>query len=86
MTSSTTPSFRRCFKGLSAAVQARVRKQYGLWRDDPHHPSLRFKRVGEYWSVRVGRDLRALGREKDGVLYWFWIGSHDEYLRIIRSS
>jgi hypothetical protein len=85
MTSSTTRSFRRRFDGLPSALQALARKQYRLWRDDPHHPSLHFKRVGEYWSVRIGAGLRALSREKNGVLYWFWIGPHDEYLRLIRS-
>jgi hypothetical protein len=45
---------------------------------------LHFKRVGEYWTVRVGLDYRAVGREQDGVMYWFWIGPHDAYERRLR--
>ena len=31
-------------------------KNYRLWRQNPQHPSLRFKSVGEgFWSVRVGK-------------------------------
>ena len=44
-----------------------------------------FKRIGELWSVRVGLHYRALGVPvADGVL-WFWIGSHDEYERLLNS-
>jgi hypothetical protein len=28
---------------------------------------------------------RALGRIQDGVMYWFWIGNHDEYERLLKS-
>ena len=35
---------------------------------NPRHPSLHFKKVGGYWSVRVGLHYRALGTEvEDGV-------------------
>jgi hypothetical protein len=27
----------------------------------------------------VDKGYRALGLEKDGRIYWFWIGPHDEY-------
>jgi hypothetical protein len=46
---------------------------YELLKTNPNHPSLYFKRVNKYWSVRVGKDYRALGIEvKNGIL-WFWI-------------
>jgi hypothetical protein len=51
--------------------------------ENPGHPSLRFERKGDYWSVRINRGHRALGREHAGTLYWFWIGPHDEYERLI---
>jgi len=34
-------------------VQAQADKQYALFSRDPSHPSLRFKQVGSFWSVRV---------------------------------
>ena len=59
-------------------------KNFELLKNDPWHPSLRFKRVGRFFSVRVGLSYRALGVEvEDGVL-WFWIGSHADYDKIIR--
>jgi hypothetical protein len=49
----------------------------------PSHPSLHFKKVNKYWSVRIGKAYRALGIEvKNGIL-WFWIGTHYEYDRLI---
>ena len=46
--------------------------------------SLRFKKVGEIWSARVGDDYRALAQLRGETFYWFWIGPHDEYEQIIR--
>lgn len=52
---------------------------------EPRYPSLRFKRVGRLWSVRVDIRYRAVGRlDEDGDFYWFWIGRHSEYERILR--
>lgn len=79
MTSSVTASFRQALASLPPKVQARAKKQYQLWSTDHWHPSLHFKRVGPYWSARVDKGYRALGLEKEGRLYWFWIGPHDEY-------
>jgi len=45
---------------------------------DADHPSLHFKKVGPYRSVRVGIAYRALGIEDRDTIVWFWIGNHDE--------
>lgn len=83
MRSSVTKSFRAEYARLPRAVRAVARKNYRLWMRDPHHPSLHFKPIGEYRSVRVGLSYRALGREQDGCLYWFWIGHHSDYDRLV---
>jgi hypothetical protein len=71
--------FWRLFEQLPATVQEQARRNYELLKRDPQHPSLPFKRVGRFRSVRIGRRHRALGVETaDGVL-WFWIGTHAEY-------
>jgi hypothetical protein len=54
-----------------------------LLKLDPRHPSLHFKRTGVLWSVRVGEHYRALGKDVPGGVQWFWIGTHDEYDRLI---
>jgi hypothetical protein len=58
-------------------------ENYALMKNDPRHPSLRFKKVGRFWSVRVGAHHRALAVESGDDLVWFWIGRHDEYDRLI---
>lgn len=58
-------------------------QNYELLKSDPSHPSLHLKKVGQYWSVRVGKGYRALGVEvKDGIS-WVWIGIHAEYDKLI---
>jgi hypothetical protein len=65
-------------------VRKLAKKNYGLWRDDPRHPSLNFKPVGNgIWSVRVGRNYRALGLIEEGEISWVWIGHHSEYDKLI---
>jgi hypothetical protein len=53
-------------------------------KQNPQHPSLRFKRVGRYWSARVGARYRALAVEVDSNFLWFWIGTHADYDAMIR--
>ena len=58
-------------------------KNFELLKNDPRHPSLRFKRVGHFFSVRVGLSHRVLGVEVEGGVLWFWIGSHADYDKIV---
>ena len=71
---------------LSADVQDRAKAAYLLWRGNPQHASLRFKQVHAFrpiFSVRVDRNYRVLGVRKGKAMIWFWVGSHDEYLKAI---
>ena len=81
----TTPEFRRALGRLPEPVQRIARRNFRLLKDNPGHPSLRFKKVGAYWSARVGRGHRALAIEDGADLIWLWIGAHDEYARLIRA-
>jgi hypothetical protein len=57
-----------------------------MWRDNPAHPSLHFKRIhGQegLYSVRIGLGWRALGLLEDDTISWFWIGSYAEYDHLI---
>ena len=85
MTSSTKKSFRSRLAALPPEVRALARKNFRLWLRDPRHPSIHFKPVGRFWSARVGSDFRALATMSGDCVEWFWIGSHDEYERIIRT-
>jgi hypothetical protein len=55
-----------------------------LLKTDPQHPSLHFKKLGRFWSVRVGIRYRALATQVDGDMLWFWIGSHSDYDALIK--
>lgn len=78
-----SPQFWRCFEGLPGKVQSLARENFSLLKENPQHPSLHFKRVGTFWSVRVGLGYRALGTDIEMGILWFWIGSHAEYDRIV---
>lgn len=83
MNSSLTANFRKGFARLPAEIQAVAAKNFRLWSQDPQHPSLQFKPVGEFWSVRVGMAYRALGRIRGDRIYWIWIGHHSVYDRMV---
>ena len=68
---------------LPRNVQRRVPQKFQLLQQNPRHPSLRLKKVGELWVIRVSKGYRALAREEQGNFIWFWIGTHDEYERRI---
>jgi hypothetical protein len=62
--SRTTQRFREAFAALPEGIRQHARRAYSLFRRDPHHPSLRFKKVDEEsntFSVRIGLGYRALG-------------------------
>lgn len=59
----TTSRFWKYFDNLPVDVQKVARKHYELLKDDPFHPSLRFKKAGKFWSVRAGIHHRALAIE-----------------------
>jgi hypothetical protein len=87
MRSQVTDDFVACFTRLPDNVKALARKCYRLWRDNPSHPSLHFKRIHgqeHLYAVRVGRGWRALGLLDGDTMTWFWIGSHAEYDQLIQ--
>lgn len=80
-----TPDFWYRYRHLPKDVRELADKNFALLRQDPRHPSLRLKKVGSYWSARVGLRYRALARERAEGLVWFWIGPHSDYDRLLKS-
>jgi hypothetical protein len=83
-----TPLFWDLFHALPAEIQELAVKNYRLWRQDPHHRSLHFRRLKgseDRFSVRVGDHYRALGRLTAETMTWVWIGAHSEYDRLVGS-
>ena len=81
----TTPRFWMHFERLPESAQKIAKRNFRLLAENPGHPSLRFKKVGKYWSVRVGAGHRALAVDDGGDFLWVWIGTHSEYDRLVRS-
>jgi hypothetical protein len=79
-----TEQFWARYNDLPAEVRSRADKAFILLRSNPSHPSLQFKRVGGFWSARVGVAFRALAVEDGDDFIWVWIGSHDEYERMLK--
>jgi hypothetical protein len=77
-----TAGFRESLGRLPEAVRDQASRAYALWRADPYHASLQFKRVSAnqpIYSARVGLGYRALGLWDGDTVTWFWIGPHAEY-------
>jgi hypothetical protein len=54
MTHFATPEFWFHYRLLPEDVRALADRCFELLQNDPRHPSLRLKKVGTFWSARVG--------------------------------
>ncbi len=79
----TSPDFWSCYHRLPTAVQVLADRNFSLLKQDPRHPSIQLKQIGRFWSARVGLRYRALARERNEGLLWFWIGPHGDYDKIL---
>jgi hypothetical protein len=79
----SSPNFCYYYRQLSEGIRELADKNFALLREDPHHPSLRLRKIGTYWSARVGLHYRALARDRAEGLVWFWIGHHSEYDKLL---
>ena len=86
MTHRANPRFWAHYRRLPEEVRLLADESYRLLRRDPKHPSLHFKRIGRFWSVRVGLHYRAHAVEHESVMVWFWVGTHAEYNRLTVAS
>ena len=77
-------NFWSCYRQLPVDVQQLADHCYELLKQNPRYPSLHFKKIGRFWTVRVGLHYRAIATEEDNnSLVWFWIGSHAEYDQLL---
>ncbi len=82
----TQDRFWKFYERLPQEVQRLADKNFELLKYDSFHPSLHFKKVNRlWWSVRVGEHYRALAAERLEGMFWFWIGTHAEYDRILKT-
>lgn len=82
----TTDRFWECFDKLPEPIQKISKRTFSFLKTNPSYPSLHFKKVGIFWSVRIGVNFRALAIKYEEDFIWVWIGTHDEYERMIKES
>ncbi len=78
-----TIRFRECFNKLPDDIQKIAKKNFDLLKSGYFHPSLDFKKVGSFWSVRIGSNYRALAIKDKNNFIWVWTGNYDDYNRLI---
>ena len=83
MTHFASAEFWPLYERLPETIRRLADKNFDLLKSAPRHPSLRLKKVGRYWSARVGDNYQALAVESPDGLIWFWIGNHAEYDRMV---
>lgn len=87
-----TKAFKKLFDRLPKDIQELATKNFAIFKQNEHHPSLEFKRLADelrdIWSIRVGNSWRALGKESDDgqTIHWFWIGTHERYNTLVGTS
>ncbi|HEY7336181.1 MAG TPA: hypothetical protein VH639_14925 [Bryobacteraceae bacterium] len=89
MKSLATRRFWSLFHALPNEVQRLAAKNYHLWRKNPSHPSLHFRRLkgsDDRFTIRVGDRYRAVGLLRSETLIWVWIGTHAEYDRMVEAE
>jgi hypothetical protein len=82
----TTDQFWQRYLALPEDVRNAADKSFQLLKENPRHPSLQFKKVGKFWSARVGLAHRALAVEDEDGFVWVWIGGHADYERITKKA
>jgi len=74
MISHATERFWKCFERLPKEIQAKAKVALNLWKSNPTHPSLYFKKIHHeksIYSVRVGISHRAIGVRQRNTMIWF---------------
>jgi len=86
LSSFATEDFWKQYHNLPKEIQQMADKSYLFFNQNPGHPGLQFKRVGKkqrVYSARVTDSYRALCLVDGSNAYWFWIGNHDMYEKLI---
>ena len=78
-----SPDFWFHYRQLPPEIRDLADKHFELLKQNLRHPSLRLKKVGIFYSARVGLHYRVLAKERSEGLVWFWIGHHSEYDQLL---
>jgi hypothetical protein len=88
MKSRTTDRFWKSYDELPVEIKEQAREAYRLFQENPYYPSLYFKRIHStrpIFSARISKNYRAAGIVQGNEIIWFWVGSHSEYDKLVKS-
>jgi len=80
------PAVLAVFADLPVEAQQEAKRAYRIFRANPGHPGLHFKKLegeDDIYSVRIGLGCRALAVMKRDRVVWYWIGRHTEDDRLV---
>jgi hypothetical protein len=79
--------WKQLYKRLPIDIRKIAKKQYKIFKINPYHSGLHFKKIHSnkpIFSARINYNYRTLGvLSDDNIIIWFWIGSHSDYDKII---
>lgn len=82
------PEFGKRFQKLPSHIREKAFKAFKNFEEQNQSTfsrGLEFKQIkGTLHSIRIDDNYRALGYKAIDIMYWEWIGTHDEYIRRIR--
>jgi len=78
-----SPEFWACYRALPEHIRGLADQAYNHLKQDSQYRAVRFKKVGRFWSARVGANYRALAVDGPEGPIWFWIGTHAEYDKLL---
>jgi hypothetical protein len=84
--SHVSKQFLKLLANMPLQVQQQAHAAYRQFKKDPNHPGINFERIQSRpntYSARVTKSYRVLGTMRNGEIYWYWIGSHAEYDKLI---
>jgi hypothetical protein len=79
-----SPGFWFHYRNMPEEIQELADKNFELLKTNPRHPSLRLKKIGGFWTARVGLHYRAIAHEHPEGLIWAWIGDHKDYDSLLK--
>mgnify|MGYP001344808296 CR=1 FL=1 len=78
-------SFIKTFDKLPIEIKRQTVETYIKWKLNPKMLSLDFKNIRKnIYSIRVGLNYRAFAKKDKDTYMWFWIGSHEDYNKMIK--
>jgi hypothetical protein len=78
-----SPEFWVLYRALPQPLRELADRNFSLLKNDPRYSSLHLKKAGRFWFVRIGLHYRAVAVEVPDGLLWFWIGSHEDYNKLM---